>query len=150
MIGFTKTALATHQTPGLPVSQPLCHSEYPPSDVPVLLPTRRLHLHPPPVPTSRAESGRVRHALDSEVVRASLSVVPSFLSYCSPLLYALGSVKSVALPGGCPKTIWLSCCNRLHCSEESTLCHRDFLAVFLFTTLASNMPWASWQRGAQW
>src|SRR5437763_4938832 len=41
--------------------------------------------------------------------------------------------------GGCPKTIWLSCCNRLHCSEESTLCHRDFLAVFSFTTLASNV-----------
>src|SRR5205809_7841061 len=84
MIGFTKTALATHQTPGLPVSQPLCHSEYPPPDVPILLPTRRLHPHPPPVPASRAESGRVRHALDSEVVRAALSVVPSFLSYALP------------------------------------------------------------------
>src|SRR5437660_2482514 len=87
MIGFTKTALVTHQTPALLVSRPLCHSEYPPPDVPILLPMWRLHPHPPPVPASRAESGRVRHALDSEVVRAALSVVPSFPSYA--LLYCM-------------------------------------------------------------
>src|SRR5438105_11351772 len=118
MIGFTKTALATHQTPGLPVSQPLCHSEYPPPDVPILLPTRRLHPPPPPVPASRAESGRVQHALDSEVVRAALSVVPSFLAYAllSCMHWSLSKVSR--FQEGCPKTIWLSCCNRLHCSEE--------------------------------
>src|SRR5437660_12229663 len=87
MIGFTKTALATQQTPGLPVSRPPCRSEYPPPDVPVQLPTRRLHPHPPPARASRAESGRVRHALASEVVRAALSVVPSFPSYA--LLYCM-------------------------------------------------------------
>ena len=64
MIGFTKIGLAGQQTPGLLVSRPPCHSEYPPRDGPIPLPKRRLHPHPLPAPASRAESGRVLHALD--------------------------------------------------------------------------------------
>src|SRR5215831_2377063 len=81
MIGFTETGLTAQQTPGLLVSRPPCRSEYPPPAVPVPRPTQRLHLHLCPAPASRAGSGRVPHAPGSEVVRAALSVVPSFPPY---------------------------------------------------------------------